>query len=251
MLFTIITIINEWDVYEGFKRTLEAQDFSDYEIKVIDNCNNEFKSAREVYGNVALEAKGEYLLFVHPDIRFVSNNDLMNVVSWVKKIGDFGVVGVAGTPEEICNGNRVILSNIIHGENKIRVGKKIEKEYEVQTVDECFFIVKRSEIYKVPFSNKGGWHLYAVELCLQFVKNGKKNYVIPIELWHLSDGKSLDYKYVLQMWQLIKEYKNDVKIINTTVKMWRTQGLYSSVYVLGYLIKQCVKGIMKRCRILN
>ena len=60
-----------------------------------------------------------------------------------------------------------ILSNIVHGKNKSSAGDKIKKPEVVQTVDECMFFVQTDIIKKFPFSNINGWHMYAVELCLQ------------------------------------------------------------------------------------
>ncbi len=67
--------------------------------------------------------------------------------------------------------------------------KKIVKSTEVQTVDECFFIMNKNIIEKMKFTSLNGWHLYAVEQCLRMTKLGKRNYVVPANLWHLSDGK--------------------------------------------------------------
>lgn len=84
-----------------------------------------------------------------------------------------GVAGVAGYKQ----GNAwKILSNIVHGENKSRAGDKIEKPEMVQTVDECMFFVKADTIRRHPFSTTKGWHMYAVELCLQLLTDGYINY---------------------------------------------------------------------------
>lgn len=244
-LYTLILIMNNKNIYQEFIENLNTQNGVSYEVICIDNCNNDYDSARKAYNMAAKQAKGEYLIFLHPDIRFITKNGLYNIVEKVDNIKNFGVIGVAGCPVELIKGKRVILSNIVHGENKDRVGKNIEQACEVQTVDECFFIVKKSEFINTNFTDKKGWHLYAVELCLQFLNAGKKNYVIPASLWHQSDGKSLDYKYVLQLRKLINEYKNNTDFINTTVKKWGTKGLLNKSYTIYYLCKQWFRSNIK------
>lgn len=244
-LYTLILIMNKKNVYQEFVENIDTQEDVSYEVICIDNCNNQYDSARKAYNEAVEKAKGKYLIFLHPDIRFITKNGLHNIVENVENIKNFGVIGVAGCPLELVNGKRIILSNICHGKSKCKAGKSIERPYEVQTVDECFFIVERSKFSDINFTEKKGWHLYAVELCLQFLNAGEKNYVIPVDLWHQSDGKSLDYRYVLQLRELIKEFKNSTDFINTTVKKWGTKGLLNNCYTIYYLCKQWLRGKIK------
>jgi hypothetical protein len=245
ILFTLILIMNKKDVYNDFIDNLETQNDVAYEVICIDNCNHQYTSARKAYNDAAMKASGKYLIFLHPDIRFINKHDLYEITKYIGAVKTFGVIGVAGCPYELVVGKRVILSNICHGNRKNKAGKDISKPEIVQTVDECFFVVEKNEFNKICFSEKEGWHLYAVELCLQFINEGKQNYVIPANLWHLSDGRSLDYRYMLQLRELLKEYKNSSDFINTTVKKWKTKGVLSNCYSIYYLCKQWIKGKMK------
>ena len=242
---SLILIKNEEKTFQEFLESLDTQTFSDYELIIIDNCHNQYDSARQAFNSVISEAKGEYLIFLHPDIRFLQSDSLEKIVNELKDTKNFGVIGVAGSPSILENNKRVILSTIVHGKNKEKAGKIIKKITEVQTVDECFFIVKNKSFEHTSFSAKKGWHLYAVELCLDFLKNGNKNYVIPAELWHLSSGKSLDYRYVIQIKELVKEHEKELTSINTTVKKWPTSGAFSQIYTNYYIVKQWLKGKIK------
>ena len=166
-------------------------------------------------------------------------------MSQIKDCEDFGVIGVAGCPEEIFNQKRIIYSTIIHGPNKHKVGREIKNAIKVQTVDECFFIQKNDR--NVTFTERNGWHLYAVEQCLKKIREGKNNYVVPAKLWHMSDGKSLDPSYVIQLNHLISDYKKDFKYINTTVKKWKTNGVCARFYLFYYYNKQFAKRVLYRC----
>ena len=104
-----------------------------------------------------------------------------------------------------------------------------------------YVFVQTDIIKKFPFSNINGWHMYAVELCLQLLREGYINYVLPCDIWHKSSGSSLDSSYVLTLEKIVRLYSKDYKYINTTVKQWKTTGLISSLYRKYYFFKQFVK----------
>lgn len=242
MDISLITIVNNENLYIELKENVEKQEGVDYELIPVMNINNEsYSSARKALADGAQKAQGRYLMFLHSDVRFTQKNQLRSILYGLDEIGDFGVVGVAGCPESLVDGKRVILSNIVHGKNKVSAGKHIYGAEKVQTVDECLFIQTKKYFDKVGFSSKSGWHLYAVEQCLRAEADGRNNYVIPVELWHISDGRSLDPKYVLQLIDLRKEYSKKYDYIVTTVKLWKTKGILSEIYVRYYYIKQVIK----------
>lgn len=70
-LYSLITIVNKEDVYQAFKAGLEKQTGVEYELIRINNENNEYNSARKAFNDAAKKAKGKYLVFLHPDIRFL------------------------------------------------------------------------------------------------------------------------------------------------------------------------------------
>lgn len=240
-LCSLLLIVNKEPVYRAFLESLKTQKGVCYEVIPIWNQNGEFSGARQAFAYGLKEAKGEYLVFCHPDLEFTEEDTLANILQHTEKLGDFGVVGVAGTPEKLKNGDRVILSGIVHGAEKKSAGQKIQEPVPVQTVDECLFIIKAETLKKIPFSQRQGWHLYAVEYCLQMLLAGKKNYVVPAQLWHKSDGKSLDWHYMEQLEDVIGDYGNAFSTINTTVKKWPTRGLKNKAYRRYYLGKQWLK----------
>lgn len=246
--YSLITIVNKEAVYKDFLDSLNTQVGVKYELIAINNEHNQYSSARTAYNVAARRAKGEYLIFLHPDIRFLASDSLARICNYTKEIDDFGLVGIAGSPKELVKNERIILTNIIHGDNKETVpnSKKVTGPTEVQTLDEAFFIMKKSFWEKFPFPNKEGWHLYAVEQCLIANINGYPNYVVPANIWHTSDGKSEDYRYTLQVRKLIREYRPYVDNINTTVKRWRTRGLYANLYSLAYLMKMYLKYLLNK-----
>ena len=235
----IYTIVNRRDIFKGFKDNLFQQKNINYIIREISNCNGEYDSARKAFNENATDDNVDYYVFVHPDIRFNDDYALADIVKYIDCIGDFGVVGIAGARKS--GKTREIVSTIVQGSHKARVGSYIDTPIHVQTVDECFFVIKKDYFENHRFSKKSGWHLYAVEYCLDALRDGKINYVIPSRVWHMSPGSSLDEKYMSQLEEILREYGDEHEMICTTVKAWKTRGIKAFVYRRYYWIKQRVK----------
>lgn len=247
-LLSVLTIVNKQEVYRDFLRNLEEQEGVSWEIIPVDNTGGQYDSARKAYNEAAEKAAGTFLLFSHPDIRFLSPAALKGIADQAEALKDFGVVGVAGAKEKSGTAGEII-AGIVHGRNKEKIGdRQITAPEEVQTVDECLFLVRREFFRSHPFPDKLGWHLYAVEYCLDAILLGKTNFVIPAEVWHLSDGKSLDERYVSQVGRLVRERRPQFDVIYTTIKTWPTKGASAFVYRHYYWLKQRVKRIILRNR---
>lgn len=243
-MLSILTIANNMDMYSHFISTLDKQKNIEYEILCIENYDNHILSARDAFIKKATESKGDILLFVHPDIVFLNDNVLHDFTETFCSLNKVGVVGVAGSPEKIVNNNRVILSNIVHGPDKRKAGIEIEKPEEIQTVDECMFAIKTDIFKKIGFLKFEGYHLYAVELCLNCILDGLNNYVVPADIWHVSDGRSLNPQYVQTLRKLGNYFSESFEYVNTTVKRWKLRGICAKLYMLYYLIKQYIKKIL-------
>ncbi|MCP0888048.1 glycosyltransferase family protein [Ligilactobacillus sp. WILCCON 0076] len=241
----IVVIINNYHIFNEFKNNLDKQKDINYKLICIDNCKNQYHGAREAFNSVKNRLEEEYILFIHPDIRFLDEYCLKKVVSWCESIENLGVLGIAGCKRKYVPKEGRIFSNIVHGKTMKRIGTPVEVPIEVQTVDECFFVIKNDILEKYPFSDLNGWHLYAVEQCLKYNDIGLHNYVVPANIWHISDGKSLDFNYILQLKSIIRTYGKHIDAINTTVKNWKLDSVYSRIAINYYLVKQLIKYAIK------
>ncbi|MBB1070165.1 family 2 glycosyl transferase [Limosilactobacillus sp. RRLNB_1_1] len=223
--YSLITISNHENIYQEFKQGLKKQKDVDYELIKINNDHQQYSSARAAYNEAATKANGKYLVFLHPDIRFLDEYALRDTLNAIKAIPSFGVAGIAGSPWKLYKNKSFIVTTIVQGQDKESVGTSIDKTTEVQTVDESFFVIKKSYWQQQPFTNLAGWHFYAVEQCLQAIINGKKNYVVPSRIWHKSTGGSEDKNYVRIGKKIVKEYGSYFPYINTTVTKWDTKGI--------------------------
>ena len=214
-----------------------------YEIRIIDNCGNQYTGARKAFNEVAEVLKGKYIVFVHNDFCFNNSDAFQRVLCYCDTLEPFGVIGVAGCGYEK---KKLIQTRIKQGKDSRSVGNVIEEPVSAMTVDECCFIVNRDRFMKIPFTNKDGWHLYAVEYCLQMIDMGFQNYVIPIDAWHYSDGVSLNAAYCKEVKGLLEKYSQKYPYINTTVKQWKTDYFTRELYLRYYAFKQNVKAKVVR-----
>lgn len=211
-MISVICVYNKKEIYEScILESLKKQNYNDFELISIDNSENCFKNANEAI-NYAIElSKFEYILIVHQDVIF-DENFLDEFCDYIKKIKDFGVLGVAGINDKTKN----VISNIYDGIPKKKVSKdKINEPIECITVDECLFCFKKSNKY-FPINNNT-WHLYAVELSMKQELEKRKNYILPLELYHKSNARSYDSSYFIYLVKLLS--KN--KIVYTTCGIWK------------------------------
>jgi len=96
MRFSILSVFYRSKVFEqNTKKSILAQDYSDFEFLPIDNSTNIYKSAGAAYNKSAFAAKGNFLIFLHQDIQMPSNCWL-TVLSRIIENYRFGIAGCAG-----------------------------------------------------------------------------------------------------------------------------------------------------------
>lgn len=221
--FSLITIVNKKSVYEDFKENLNTQKDVDYQLIRVKNDHNQFRSARVAYNQALEKATGDYIVFLHPDMRFLDKYALRDVLNQVTTLPNLGVAGISGCLFKLHHHRSTVVSTIVHGDPAHRFGQSIEKPIKVQTVDECFFVISREFCKQHPFSNIDGWHMYAVEQCLVALLNNKVNYVVPCRMWHRSTGFSENWQYIQTGRKIVQIYGKYFSSINTTVTTWNTK----------------------------
>lgn len=239
---TILTISNVKSTVDRFKNDLQKQTGVNVQLIVIENYNQDYLGARQAFNAHLSEIKNDNVLFMHPDIVFLNKTALFSILQQAEAIENYGVIGIAGCPP----GKKwLIVSTMVHGKQKVQCGVTFDTPVEVQTVDECLFLMKRSTIDKWRFSDITGWHLYAVEQCLRMNQAGLKNYVVPCQVHHFSAGNSLDPSYVKILIIIKQMYASLPHYLNTTVKQWRTSSAEGNMYIYYYYLKMWLKKILK------
>lgn len=234
--FTIMTVWNDENMFRQLQENLAGQTGVEYTLLGVDNRGNPYPGIRQALLDHLDQVDTPLVLFAHQDIRFLEADALSQFVAQVEKLENLGVAGVAGCP---AGSQWQLLSNIVHGKNMTPAGKTVSAPQAVQSVDECLFAMEFSTLKKLPFTATPGWHLYAVEQCIQAQQAGLTNYVVPASLYHLSDGKSLDPSYLTMLKAMCKTY--DISHLNTTVKQWRPGTFSGRCYISYYYMKQKLK----------
>lgn len=221
-MVSIICVSNKKNILEDILLpSLNRQDYKNFELIIIDSKMYNFKSASEALNYGASIAKGNLLIFVHQDLKFIDETGLRSIVEFSNRY-EFGIAGVAGTTGKKNYQNH---TSVLVGKNKRQAGIKLNTVREAYTLDECLMIIKKSQFKK--FDNYGEtWHFYGVEYSYRCKKNNENVLLFPIDCYHLSDAKSLDKSYFNTLMRYAKRNK-DCKLIRTCC------GYFKNNYLLG------------------
>lgn len=246
-MISIVCVYNNRQVLESYLlKSLNIQS-AEYELILIDNTDNNFKSAPEALNYGGNKANQDYILFVHQDIRFESDKVLEDFETTMRTLDNCGIAGVAGFSEIDFQ----FKSNITNGIPPKTPGVELEIPITVQTLDECLVIIPRTVFKKYEFDEKlGGWHLYAVDYCLNIKKEGYEAYVLPIHVYHRSYMIFYPKEYYEILKKLFDKYKGKYKMIYTSCGFWNVS--YPILWYkflntkLGHFIRKIVDGV-KAC----
>jgi hypothetical protein len=119
---------------------------------------------------------------------------------------------------------RGISASVFHGDPPRLAGKKVHKSVKVQTLDGCLIIVPKAVFETVPFDRSHkGWYLYVANYCLDLARRGFRSYVLPCGVYHESMGPSDSEAYEDARQYIINKYRDDVRVVYTTVGTWKTR----------------------------
>ena len=142
MLSIVCVYNNKTILEECLIDSLNRQRYKEFQLVLIDNTQNTFKSMEAAFLHALSMVKGDYVAFSHQDIVFLSDDVLQHIVDEVGKIDNLGVAGVAGAPYSFKNA--LTVSNILQGKKKEKAARyDCDEFFECQTVDECFFVVPK------------------------------------------------------------------------------------------------------------
>lgn len=220
--FSIICITNDRTVLNNWtKQSLEDQAFQDYELIVVDNCDDEYESAAAALNAGAADAAGNYYIFAHHDLR-LPGDFLENMKAELSRCDNLGLAGIAGV-RETREGEAEGVNMIHHGKERAKWerGMEIESPTLVDTLDELMLVVPADVFAEYQFDPEvcPGWHLYGVEYSLRMHRSGLNVYALPLPLWHLSDGGWRYWRHDLTLLRVISRY-SELDYIHTTASSW-------------------------------
>ena len=225
----------------------------DFELIKIDNTKGIFKSAADGLNYGGKKAKGEYIIFIHQDVYLMSADWLKKAVSFLNKIPNLGIAGIAGMRPSKVNGisgfGECVLENRIgyayqdfKGEQGLAT-EDFAQPVKVRTLDEQLLIIPKDIFKKIKFDEKvcAGWHLYGVDYSLSVKKSGLIPYVLPLPVCHRSGGE-LNGEYFVSLKKIFNKHQEQ-KIIYTTCGLW-----YNSLFLNCLnLIVMAIRAEIGRC----
>ncbi|GAB6056377.1 glycosyltransferase [Methanobacterium movens] len=243
-MISVICVYNNKKILDDYLlKSLDLQNV-DYELILIKNTNQKFKSAAEALNYGGKKAEGNLLMFVHQDFE-LEIDSLELIDQYLNSLENVGIAGVAGKY------NKQLVSKIRTGVPPELPGEiAFEKPLKVQTLDECITIIPQSIFKKIQFDEItcDNWHLYATDYCLSVKSWGYDVYVIPLEGYHVSPGYSFSGDlYYSTLKKLVKKHKGNYKWIYTTTGSWSTvyplfmQIFYQKLYYFLLQFKILVK----------
>lgn len=236
-MFSIICAYNNKKMLEDCViKSLKKQKNIEYETIFVNAEEHHFSSASETLNYGGQQAKGDYLIFLHQDIIF-ETEDVLEKIKFYCDHYQFGIAGVAGVTV-IGNRNRLI-TQIEDGKDHTAAGTELTIHHynnpqKVFSLDECMFIIPNNVFKLFQFSDLGKtWHLYATDYSCKCMKNGFDVLVLPLKnIWHLSDGRSFSIDYFFAVSKLIQLYRKNFKMIYTVYGRWPTLPIVSNLKVL-------------------
>jgi len=202
-MISVICAYNNRTLLENYLLKSLRNQTAKYELILIDNTKNRFKSSAKVFNAATAQATGEYLMCVHQDIYLLSDTFLEKTEKVLTNLPRLGIAGVAGNSVEGFFSN-------------IRTSAPIK----VQTLDSVLAIIPRPVFDLVQFDEKTirGWYFYITDYCLTTQLLGYDTYVIPADFHHTTSG-SVSLKYFIGLPRLLLKHRQQ-KIICTGVADW-------------------------------
>lgn len=229
---TIIVCYNDLEQVSLLKDCICSSEAT-VEFMPLDNREHAFPSAAKAY-NYALQRiseKAEAIIFCHQDIRFSKRSiDLIADACLEEKDTLFGVAGARNEGRK----NRGKTISTLVGEAANWSPAETGTYAPVFSLDECLIAGHRSVFERVSFDEKtcDGWHLYAVDLCIQCHLKCIDVKVMDAEVRHLSRGH-VDRAFIRTEGKLAKKYRKDLKMITHT-NGWTYTNPLKRVIVLIY-----------------
>jgi len=202
--FSICTLVTRENEYSEMIESFVEKGFTKDRCEYL-HINNSSGKGLDAYKGLNLflqTAKGKYIIICHQDILLLEHGyeHLTQKISEINLLDEnWGILANAGGLNY-----KWVAVNITTG--KGRVFKEAELPLKCSTIDENFFIVKKSANIALS-NNLKGFHMYGTDICLIADILGYSSYVIDFHLLHKSDGNA-DAVFYQNKKQLIDKYNH-------------------------------------------
>lgn len=221
MISVVCCYNDEIALMNCLEKSLTEQKNVTFERVFVDTRKHSFGSASEALNYGGNLAQGDVLVFVHQDVFFEEPTTLEKISQYCDML-EYGILGVAGLSFQ----DKKLYTNIVHGTDKKKIGGNLNEPMRCCCLDECLLVVNKENFDKYKFSDLGKtWHLYGTDFVLKMKHMNIESYILPIKIWHMSDGKSFEKSYFNAIKRLSALYKYEKKI-------WTIYGVWNTNYFL-------------------
>ncbi|MGI8996504.1 MAG: glycosyltransferase family 2 protein [Pyrinomonadaceae bacterium] len=184
-MISVVCVYNDEEMLAARLLKSLREQTAAHEVIAVDNRAGRFESGAAALNHGARQAKGEWLAFAHQDVSFIAADWLARAERMLEELQPAGWVGSAGvTKAGEFRGWLLDRARLL--------GAPFDGFAEVQTLDECLLICRRKSEGESYFDEElSGWHAYGVEACCRANAEGRRNYVIPLPVWHDSRSTNM------------------------------------------------------------
>jgi hypothetical protein len=153
-----------------------------HQLICVDNRDGRFPGAAAALNWGARHAVGEWVAFVHQDVQFLCDDWLQRAQEFLSELPPGGWHGVVGRT------HRGRWRGLLRDRAMV-FGEPFSQPLEMQTLDELL-LIRRNQPGGRAFFDEGvpGWHAYGVEACCSALRQGERNFILPLPVWHDSSA---------------------------------------------------------------
>lgn len=229
--YSIVTCVSNYDIYEKcLLKSLRLHDNNDnlYEVIPIDNRNNAY-SASEAYNLGLMIATSDIIINCHQDVS-VLDDFFIKLDESILRIKDenWGVIGCSGVSIHDQQNVGIVFNSFSSEDINQAIDKKmcyyegIKSITEVYSIDECLFVIRKRQ--GIRFNDElRGFHLYGVDICLNYRANGYKVYATELPIIHYGEFSSsiiYDRSYWKAIRQITKKWSSEYGAMIGTYASW-------------------------------
>lgn len=201
---SVITVYTNLEKLAQANQWLEKQSiYPETEVLQLDNRNQRFISCAQALNYGAEHAVADYLVFMHQDLYLWDLQALEKCVAFLEENPDT-IIGVAGVPQ-----GEGTVTDIYESVDLLERGTRANgKICGVDSLDECFFAMKREKWQQLRFDEVtcDDWHGYAVDICFNNTLHGGRNILVPLKVCHDSKGNAQSKSFRNAIRRLVKKY---------------------------------------------
>ena len=183
---SVVTLVADRDRYARMRASARAHGFDRRaQFVALDNTDGNRWDGYDGLRRALPDCTGRYVLWTHDDVEFAQDglDDLLGLLADLdRRDPAWALAGNAGTRRG--GGRKAIVMHATDPERSRRIAEPVE----VDSLDECFFVMRRDRPVPTSFGLEG-FHLYASDMVLNAEALGGTAWAIPFHVRHHSAGR--------------------------------------------------------------